>query len=142
MRRESEFEGTTYSVPAGSLRHKTLLRFSFSGSGLPFVEIGRVKDAEPSGKMEWRSLTPRELVERFRGYRYEVHDEELEGMIGEFEEEMVPMIEDLKRYEARLGFRISFMGRSRRLEEAYKDPEFYYFTSMSIPDDEEKRALG
>ncbi|GEM_PF-4021415 len=25
------------------------------------------------------------------------------------------MIKDLKKYEARLGFRISFMGRSRRL---------------------------
>ena len=32
-------------------------------------------------------------------YRYEVHDEELERMIEEFEEVMVPMIEDLRKYE-------------------------------------------
>ncbi|GEM_PF-3795067 len=89
MRRESDFEDITYSVPASSLSDKTLLRFSFSGSILPSVEIGRIKGTE-SLEIEWERLTPRKLVERFRGYRYEFHNEELKRIIEEFEEEMVP----------------------------------------------------
>ena len=86
------------------------------------MEIGRINDMEPSGGIEWERLTPRELVERFRGYRYEVRDEELERMIEEFDEDIVPHDRGFKEYETRLGFKISFMGRGRRIEEAYKDP--------------------
>ncbi len=136
--RELSLVRRSYLVPINLLRDKTLIRFSFSRSRLTYIEIGKIKDLELS-ELSWEHLPPREFVERFRGYRYLIQDKELREMIDEFEERIVPMVEDLREYEARLGFRISFMDKERRTEEAYNDPEFYYFTSMSIPDDRSRK---
>ena len=137
-RRELSLGRRSYLVPINALQNKTLVRFSFSGSRLPYVEIGKIEDSKLS-EPAWKHLPLGEFVKEFRGYRYSIQDEELKEMIDEFEEKMIPMVEDLREYEKRLGFRVSFMGRGRRIEEAYNDPEFYYFTSMSIPDDRSRK---
>jgi len=45
------------------------------------------------------------------------------------------MIQEIKQYERMRGFRISFMRHEERLQDAFEDPEVYYFTFMSLPKD-------
>lgn len=45
------------------------------------------------------------------------------------------MINEIRDYERRLNFKCQFMGHAHRLADAFRDPELYYFTFMSLPDD-------
>jgi len=60
---------------------------------------------------------------------------ELIYLLTQFEQLFIPIIEEIKEYEKLMNFEIWFMGRQKRLEEAFRDFKSYYYTFMSLPKD-------
>ncbi len=44
-------------------------------------------------------------------------------LVAQFKSRFIPMINDLKRYEKKLGFYVSYMGNQSKISDAYKKPK-------------------
>ena len=125
-----------YEVPVEKVKGKTIYCFDFSRSGGEFLCKCRIEDFRDGSPRtyEFYELL-HERIHEIRGLRFRVKDPTLAALISEFNQLFVQMINEIRDYGRRMGFRYSFMGHLARLENAFKDSELYYFTFMSLPSD-------
>ena len=125
-----------YEVLMDKIVGKVLYCFDFSRSGGAFLCKCKVEDFEDGypKKYEYYDLLEKRIHE-IRDLRFRVRDPTLLYLITQFEQLFMPMIQEIKQYERMKGFEISFMGNQARLRDAFENPEVYYFTFMSLPDD-------
>ena len=125
-----------YEVPTDRVSGKTIYCFKFSGSGNAYLYKGRIK---VNGVLTFDYLESlSNHVHELRGLRFRVTNHKLKLLLTQFEQVFVPMIHEIEEYQRLKGFEISLMGRSRRLMEAFSDPELYYYTFMSLPNDKSR----
>jgi len=123
-----------YEVPTDRVIGKTIYHFSFSKSGNILPYKCRIEDFVNGYPKTYEYFEIHEL----RGLRFRVTDHKLKFLLTQFEQVFVPMIHEIEEYQRLKGFEISLMGRSRRLMEAFSDPELYYYTFMSLPNDKSR----
>jgi len=125
-----------YEVPLNKIVGKVLYCFDFSGTGGAFLCKCKIEDFEGGRpkKYEYYELLEKRIHE-IRELRFRVRDSKLLSLITQFEHSFIPMIKEIKEYERIQDFKISFMGHQERLQNAFENPEVYYFTFMSLPDD-------
>lgn len=123
-----------YEVPIEKLIGKQLYCFDFSRSGNIFIRKCKIEDFEDGRPREYEFTEVHEI----RNLRFRVKDPALVSLLSEFNELFIPMINEIEDYEEILNFKCRFMGHQRRLEEAFEDPELYYFAFMSLPNDKSR----
>lgn len=125
-----------YEVPANKVAGKALYCFDFSRSGGEFLYKCKIEDFEdgrPKG-YEYFELLGKHIHE-IRNLRFRVKNLTLASLLTQFEQLFISMIHEIKEYEGMQNFKISFMGHQARLANAFGNPEVYYFTFMSLPND-------
>ena len=125
-----------YEVPKNKLMEKTIYCFDFSRSGNAFLIKCKIDDFEDGypKNYEYFSMLKDKLHE-LQNLEYHIKDSKLISLLIQFEQLFIPMIKEIKVYEKVMNFEIRFMGRQRRLEEAFRDFKSYYYTFMSLPKD-------
>ena len=125
-----------YEVPVEKVKGKIIYCFSFSRSGGAFLRKCRIEDfhnGRPKTYEYYESLHKK--IHEIRGLRFKVKDPTLAELISEFNQSFIQMVNKIREYGRKMGFEYSFMGHLARLENAFKNPELYYFTFMSLPSD-------
>jgi hypothetical protein len=138
--RTYEYEDkVVYEVLKSKVTGKVLYCFNFSRSGGDLLGKCRIEDFEDGRpkKFEYYESLNKSIGE-IRNLRFQVRSPKLMYLLTQFEEVFIPMIYEVKEYEKALNFDISFMGHQARLEDAFKSPDVYYFTFMSLPKDESR----
>ncbi len=129
-----------YEIPVDKVAGKVLHCFDFSGSGVGFLCKCRIEDFERGVPKKWEYYEPiRKRIHEIRGLRFRVKDPTLLSLLTQFERVFVPMIREVKEYGRARDVEIRLGGA--RLWDAFEDPEVYYFTFMSLPDDR-RRITG
>jgi hypothetical protein len=125
-----------YEVPTNKIAGKVLYCFDFSRSGGAFLGKCKIEDFEDGRpkKYEYYELLEKSISE-IRNLRFYVENPILLSLLAQFEQLFIPMIQEIKEYERLQNFKISFMGHEERLENAFENPEVYYFAFMSLPND-------
>ena len=125
-----------YEVPKNKLVGKTMYCFDFSRSGGGFLIKCKIDDFENGHlkKYEYLELLG-ERINEIRSLRFRIRDSTLAILLAQFKDVIIPIVNEIKEYQRKNNFEISFMGHLSRLENAFKDPEMYYFTFMSLPKD-------
>ena len=125
-----------YEVPKNKLMEKTIYCFGFLRSGNAFLIKCKIDDFEDGypKNYEYFSMLKDKLHE-LQNLEYHIKDSKLISLLIQFEQLFIPMIKEIKVYEKVMNFEIRFMGRQRRLEEAFRDFKSYYYTFMSLPKD-------
>ena len=125
-----------YEVPKNKLVGKTIYCFDFSRSGGGFLIKCKIDDFENGHlkKYEYLELLG-ERINEIRSLRFRIRDSTLAILLAQFKDVIIPIVNEIKEYQRKNNFEISFMGHLSRLENAFKDPEMYYFTFMSLPKD-------
>jgi len=128
-----------YEVPMENVSGKVLYCFDFSRSGGEFLRKCRIEDFEDSipKKYEYYELLEKQIHE-IRNLTFRIKDPTLTSLILEFNQLFIPMINEIKEHERKQNFECSFMGHQARLANAIENPELYYFTFMSLPQDESR----
>ena len=125
-----------YDIIKNKLVGKTIYCFDFSRSGGAFLikcKIDDFEDGRPK-KYEYHELLEKRINE-IRSLRFRVRDPTLATLLAQFEDVLIPIVDEIKEYQKKNNFEISFMGHLSRLENAFNDPKMYYFTFMSLPKD-------
>lgn len=125
-----------YEVSKNRLAGKTIFCFDFSRSGGAFLIKCKVDDFEEGRpkKYEYFELLEKRIGE-IRNLRFRIKTRTLSVLLTQFEEVIIPIIHEIKDFQKMHDFRILFMGHLARLENAFRSPEAYYFTFMSLPKD-------
>jgi len=129
-------DGVIYEVPKNKLLGKTIYCFDYSRSGRAILIKCKIEDFEdgcPKRYEYFESLEKR--IHEIRHLKFRVKDPALRNLLTQFDQLFIPIIQDIKDYEKLKNFKISFMGHQARLENAFRNPEVYYFTFMSLPKD-------
>ncbi len=118
------------------MKGKTIYCFDFSRSGGEFLCKCRIEDFQDGRPRtyEYYELLHKKIHE-IKSLRFKIKDPTLAVLISEFNQFFIQMINEIREYGRKMGFEYSFMGHLARLENAFKDPELYYFTFMSLPID-------
>jgi len=125
-----------YEVSGDVLKDKVLYCFDYSRKGGAFLikcNINDFVDGELKRYDYLESLNKR--VQEIRNLEFFVKNRKLLSLMSQFKQVFIPMVEEIKSYEKVKGFKLSFRGHQARLEEVFRDPILYYFTSMSLPRD-------
>lgn len=131
------YEGeVVYEVPVNKAAGKALYCFNFSRSGGEFLCKCKIEDFEDGRlkRYEYFELLG-ERIHEIHNLRFRVKALALASLLTQFEQLLVPMIQEIKEYERIHNFEISFMGHEARLANALRNPKVYYFTFMSLPND-------
>lgn len=125
-----------YEVPMSKVTGKVLYCFDFSRSGGEFLYKCKIEDFEDGHpkRYEYFELLGKRIHE-IHNLKFRVKDPVLASLLTQFEQLFIPLIREIKEYEKIQNFKISFMGHQVRLENAFRNPEVYYFTFMSLPKD-------
>jgi hypothetical protein len=129
-----------YDVLKSKVLGKVLYCFNFARkSGSDFLSKCRIENFEEGRPKKFEYLeTLEKSIEEIRNLRFQVRSHKLTYLSTQFEEIFIPMIYEVKEYEKALNFKISFAGNQARLEDAFNSPDIYYFTFMSLPEDESR----
>jgi len=123
-----------YEVLVDKIAGKILYCFNFSRSGGAFLGKCKIEDFEDGCPEKYEYFGSLEKhIHEIRDLEFRVKDPTLLSLVTQFKQLFIPMIQEIKQYEKMRGFRISF--RQERLRNAFEDPEAYYFTFMSLPND-------
>jgi len=125
-----------YEVPKNKLVGKTIYCFDFSRSGGAFLikcKIDDFEDGHPK-KYEYHELLEKRINE-IQSLKFRVRAPTLTTLLAQFEDVIIPIVDEIKEWQRINNFEISFMGHLSRLENAFEDPKMYYFTFMSLPKD-------
>ena len=128
-----------YEVPKNKLVGKTIYCFGFSRSGGEFLikcKINDFEDGRPKRYEYCESI--RKRFNDIRHLKFRIREPTLIFLLTQFNRLFIPIIRDIKEYENIQNFKISFMGHQARLEDAFRNPELYYFTFMSLPRDKSR----
>ena len=128
-----------YEVPKSKVAEKVVYCFDFSrkrGALLGKCRIEDFEDGRPK-KFEYYEILEKGIDE-IRNLRFQVGSYKLMYLLTQFEDKFIPMIYEIKEYEKTLNFKISFRGHQERLKDAFKSPDIYYFTFMSLPKDDRR----
>jgi len=131
-----KYDEVIYDIPKNKLAGKILYCFDFSRTGGAFLIKCRIEDFEDGypKSYEYLELLSKRINE-LRGLKFRVKDPVLKLLLTQFAQLFVPILQDIKEYEDAQNFEISFMGHESRLEDAFKNPDVYYFTFMCLPKD-------
>ncbi len=127
-------EEVVYEVLEDELKDKVIYCFDYSRSGNAFLircSINDFIDGELKKYDYLESLEKR--IHEIRNLDFLVKDRKLLSLVSRFKQIFIPMAEEVKSYARVKGFELSFIGHQARLEEVFRDPVLYYFTSMSLP---------
>jgi hypothetical protein len=125
-----------YEVPRSKVLGKILYCFHFSRSGTAILYKCKIEDFEDGypKRYEYCELLERRVNE-IRNLRFRVRDSTLMSFLTQYEQIFIPMIHEVQEYERTQNFKILLMGGLARLIDAFRRPEIYYFTFMSLPND-------
>ncbi|WP_069806851.1 hypothetical protein [Vulcanisaeta thermophila] len=114
--------------------------FSFSRSG-----YGYVRRCLPGDYEDITSVLDRTKCEGgdikdvlntwLRGVRFRIRNPELNRLLNELYSVFVVMVNEVRSYWRSVGGEFGVMGHAARFSEFLSDPRIYYFTGMSIPND-------
>jgi len=125
-----------YEVPMEKIVGKVLYCFDFSIKGWAYLLKCKIEDFENGYPKKYEYCeSPGKRIHEIRNLEFRVRDPKLLSLITQFKQLFMPMIQEIKQYKGMRGFEISFRGHQQRLRDAFEDPEVYYFTFMSLPDD-------
>jgi hypothetical protein len=128
-----------YELPVEKAKGRTIYCFDFSRSGGEFLYKCRIEDFQDGHPKTYEYFEPLDKkIHEIRNLKYRVRDPTLIALISEFDQLFISMADEIREYGREKGFGYSFMGHLARLENAFKNPEVYYFTFMSLPDDESR----
>jgi len=123
-----------YEVPEDKLIGKQLYCFDFSRRGGAFLIKCEIEDFEEGHLKRGESGLLSERFHEIRDLKFRIKDPELQLLLTQFNAVIKPMIRELKEYESIRNFRILFR-HEERLSDAFSNPDAYYFTFMSLPND-------
>ncbi|MEA3420425.1 MAG: hypothetical protein U9Q97_01960 [Acidobacteriota bacterium] len=121
-----------YELPS-SVEGKVAYAFHFSRSGGAFLTKGRIEDIGNYDKCKHGLIE--EFIPELRQLKFRIREIYLRTLSEQFGRNFAHIIGDLKAYTRKLDFKYGFMGHQSRLENAFENPEVYYFTFMSLPKD-------
>lgn len=124
-----------YEVVRDKVKDKPIYVFSFSNSGHDSIYRCSIDDFENGNVNIDRASSV--SIDEIRHLRFKVRDPELESLLNQFNQILIPMINEIEEYEEKLNFEISF-GHQMQLRRAFIDPDVYYFSFMSLPNDKSR----
>jgi len=125
-----------YEVPKNRVAGKPLYVFDFSRRRGAFLAKCRIDDYEEGHPKRWEYFELLEKrIDEICHLKFKVKDPELKSLLEQFNQVLIPMLNELKEYEKVLDFEIRFMGHQERARNAFENPNVYYFTFMSLPND-------
>ncbi|WP_156769804.1 hypothetical protein [Caldivirga maquilingensis] len=112
--------------------------FSFSRSG--YSSVVRCLPGDYPDIMIDNSICEVKDVEEvlntwLRGIKFRIRDPELNKLLNELNSDFAIMSSEVKSYWGSVGGVFKAVGHAARFNEFLKDPRIYYFTGMSIPND-------
>lgn len=139
IRLPGEYEDEViYEVPMNKVVGKVLYCFHFSRSGGEFLYKCKIEDFEEGRPKRYEYFELEKRIHEIRDLKFRVKDPILTSLLSQFEQLFIPLIREIKEYERNKNFEISFMGHQARLRNAFRNPEVYYFTFMSLPNDKSR----
>ena len=122
-----------YEVPLNRLSEKVLYRFKFANTGNWHLSKCTGDNFDDDGRL--KNIQILDNYDELRHLKFRIKSQTLRGMITQFWQLFIPMINELKEYGRVQNFEIMLAGHQRRLEEAFNNPKKYYFAFMSLPND-------